>query len=109
MSCEMAQVIGPTVTAAIKVVNEVGVNNVKITPDILISAAGGDQGATSLLSTWLAQAVARGLIDGKKDAPLHHRSAQRRTRGRKGRRSDGESPNESLRDRILCVSGSSRI
>jgi len=64
-----AQVIGPTATAAIKVVNEVGVNNVKITPDILISAAGGDQGATSLLSTWLAQAVARGLLDGKKDAP----------------------------------------
>jgi hypothetical protein len=64
-----AQVIGPTATAAIKVVNEVGVNNVKITPDILISAAGGDQGAASLLSTWLAQAVARGLVDGKKEAP----------------------------------------
>jgi len=64
-----AEIIGPTATAAIKVVNEVGVNNVKITPDILISAAGGDQGATSLLSTWLAQAVARGLVEGKKDAP----------------------------------------
>jgi hypothetical protein len=45
------------------------VNGVKITPDILISAAGGDQGAIGLLSTWLAQAVARGLLEGKKDAP----------------------------------------
>ena len=65
-----AQVIGPSATAAIKIVNEVGVNGVKITPDILISAAGGDQGASSLLATWLAQAVAKGLIDGKKDAPV---------------------------------------
>ena len=64
-----AQVLGPTATAAIKLMDEVGVNGVKITPDILISAAGGDQGATSLLSTWLAQAVAKGLLDGKKDAP----------------------------------------
>ncbi len=63
-----AQVLGPTATAAIKLMDEVGVNGVKITPDILISAAGGDQGATSLLSTWLAQAVAKGLLDGKKDA-----------------------------------------
>jgi len=65
-----AQVIGPSATAAIKIVDEVGVNGVKITPDILISAAGGDQGAASLLSTWLAQAVSRGLIDGKRDAPV---------------------------------------
>jgi regulator of protease activity HflC (stomatin/prohibitin superfamily) len=64
-----AQVLGPTATAAIKLMDEVGVNGVKITPDILISAAGGDSGATSLLSTWLAQAVAKGLLDGKKDAP----------------------------------------
>ena len=64
-----AQVIGPTATAAIKMMNEVGVNGVKITPDILISAAGGDQGATALLSTWLAQAVSKGLLDGKKDVP----------------------------------------
>ena len=63
-----AVVIGPTATAAIKLISEVGVNGVKITPDILISAAGGDTGATSLLSTWLAQSVARGLIDGKKEA-----------------------------------------
>ncbi len=62
-----AQVIGPSATAAIKLVDEVGVNNVKITPDILIGAGGGDQGATALLSTWLAQAVSRGLIDGRKD------------------------------------------
>jgi hypothetical protein len=61
-------VLGPTATAAIKLMDEVGVNGVKITPDILISAAGGDQGATSLLSTWLAQAVAKGLLDGKKEA-----------------------------------------
>jgi regulator of protease activity HflC (stomatin/prohibitin superfamily) len=65
-----AQVIGPSATAAIKIVDEVGINGVKITPDILISAAGGDQGATSLLATWLAQAVAKGLLDGKKDAPV---------------------------------------
>jgi len=65
-----AQVIGPSATAAIKLIDEVGVNGVKITPDILISAAGGDQGAASLLSTWLAQAVSRGLIDGKRDAPV---------------------------------------
>jgi len=64
-----AQVIGPSATAAIKLVDEVGVNGVKITPDILISAANGDQGAASLLSTWLAQAVSRGLIDGKREAP----------------------------------------
>jgi hypothetical protein len=62
-------VLGPTATAAIKLMDEVGVNGVKITPDIMISAAGGDQGATSLLSTWLAQAVAKGLLDGKKEAP----------------------------------------
>ncbi len=61
-----AQVIGPTATAAIKLMDEVGVNKVKITPDILISAAGGDQGATSLLSTWLAQTVSKGLQEGKK-------------------------------------------
>jgi regulator of protease activity HflC (stomatin/prohibitin superfamily) len=61
-----AQVLGPTATAAIKLMGEVGTNKVKITPDILISAAGGDQGATSLLSTWLAQTVSKGLQDGKK-------------------------------------------
>ncbi len=60
-----AGVIGPSATAALKMVDEVGVNNVKITPDILIQAAGGDQGATSLLSTWLAQAVASGLLASK--------------------------------------------
>ncbi len=64
-----ASVIGPTATAALKMIDEVGVNGVKITPDILISAAGGDSGATGLLSTWLAQAVARGLLEGKKEAP----------------------------------------
>ncbi|MFA5042564.1 MAG: SPFH domain-containing protein [Kiritimatiellia bacterium] len=64
-----AQVIGPTATAAIKLMDEVGVNKVKITPDILISAAGGDQGTTALLSTWLAQAVAKGLQNGKKGEP----------------------------------------
>jgi hypothetical protein len=46
--------------------DEVGVNKVKITPDILISAAGGDQGASALLATWLAQTVAKGLQQGKK-------------------------------------------
>lgn len=56
-----ADVLGPTATAAIKLMGEVGTNHVKITPDILISAAGGDQGATSLLSTWLAQTVSKGL------------------------------------------------
>ena len=61
-----AQVIGPSATAAIKLMDEVGVNKVKITPDILISAAGGDQGAASLLATWLAQTVSKGLQDGKK-------------------------------------------
>ena len=64
-----AQVLGPTATAAIKLMDEIGVNKVKITPDILISAAGGDQGASSLLSTWLAQAVVKGLQDGKKSEP----------------------------------------
>jgi len=63
-----AEVIGASSTAAIKLMDEVGVNGVKITPDILINAAGGDQGATSLLSTWLAQAVTKGLIDNKKEA-----------------------------------------
>jgi uncharacterized membrane protein YqiK len=64
-----AEVIGPSSTAAIKLMDEVGVNGVKITPDILINAAGGDQGATSLLSTWLAQAVAKGIIDNKPKDP----------------------------------------
>ena len=64
-----AQVLGPNATAAIKLMGEVGINNVKITPDILISAAGGDQGATALLSTWLAQTVAKGLKDGKQAEP----------------------------------------
>jgi hypothetical protein len=64
------RVCGPAATAAIKLIDEVGVNGVKITPDILISTAGGDQGAASLLATWLAQAVSKGLIDGKKDAPV---------------------------------------
>jgi hypothetical protein len=73
-----AQVIGPTATAAIKMVDEVGVNGVKITPDILISGAGGDSGATGLLSTWLAQAVARGLLDGKREVsgPVPTRSKE---------------------------------
>lgn len=64
-----ASVIGPSATAALKMVDEVGVNNVKITPDIMISAAGGDSGATSLLSTWLAQAVAKGLLESKNVTP----------------------------------------
>ena len=63
-----SEVIGPSSTAAIKLMDEVGVNGVKITPDILINAGAGEQGTTSLLSTWLAQAVARGLIDSKKEA-----------------------------------------
>jgi len=61
-----AQVIGSSATAAIKLMEEVGMNKVKITPDILISAAGGDQGASSLLATWLAQTVSKGLQDSKK-------------------------------------------
>ncbi len=64
-----AQVLGPSATAAIKLMDEVGVNKVKITPDILISAAGGDQGASALLATWLAQTVSKGLQDGKKGEP----------------------------------------
>ncbi|MCX7005794.1 MAG: SPFH domain-containing protein, partial [Kiritimatiellaeota bacterium] len=64
-----AQVLGPTATAAIKLMDEVGVNKVKITPDILISAAGGDQGASALLATWLAQTVSKGLQEGKKGEP----------------------------------------
>lgn len=56
-----AAVLGSNATAAIKLMDEVGVNNVKITPDILISAAGGDQGASALLSTWLAQMVQKGM------------------------------------------------
>ena len=64
-----AQVLGPTATAAIKLMDEVGVNKVKITPDILIAAGVGDQGASALLSTWLAQTVAKGLQEGKKGAP----------------------------------------
>ncbi len=80
-----AQVLGPTATAAIKLMDEVGVNGVKITPDIMISAAGGDQGATSLLSTWLAQAVAKGLLDGKKDAP-----SPAPTRSKSESKSDGQ-------------------
>lgn len=80
-----AQVIGPSATAAIKMVNEVGVNAVKITPDILISAAGGDQGATALLSTWLAQAVSRGLLDGKREVP-----APSSARSKEDARSEGQ-------------------
>lgn len=59
-----ADVIGPEATATIKLMSEVGVNNVKITPDILIGAANGDSGATALLSTWLAQTVAKGMKQG---------------------------------------------
>jgi len=70
-----ASIIGPTATAAIKLMNEVGVNSVKITPDIVISAAGGDQGATALLATWLAQTVSKGLQDGKKEAPAPDRKS----------------------------------
>ena len=64
-----AEVIGASSTAAIKLMDEVGVNGVKITPDILINSAAGDQGTTSLLSTWLAQAVTKGLIDNKPKEP----------------------------------------
>jgi regulator of protease activity HflC (stomatin/prohibitin superfamily) len=64
-----AGVIGPSATAAIKLMNDVGVNSVKITPDILLGGTGGDGGATSLLSTWLAQAIAKGLLETKKEAP----------------------------------------
>jgi regulator of protease activity HflC (stomatin/prohibitin superfamily) len=60
-----AQVIGSKATAAIKLMDEVGVNKVKITPDILIAAAGGDQGASALLSTWLAQTVSKSLQESK--------------------------------------------
>jgi hypothetical protein len=63
-----AEVIGPSSTAAIKLMDEVGVNGVKITPDILISAASGEQAATNLLSTWLAQAVAKGLLESKSES-----------------------------------------
>ena len=49
--------------------DEVGVNKVKITPDILISAASGDQGSSALLATWLAQTVSKGLQEGKKGEP----------------------------------------
>ena len=35
----------------------------------VISAADGDQGASSLLATWLAQTVAKGLQEGKKGEP----------------------------------------
>jgi len=74
-----AQVIGPTATSAIKLMSEVGVNNVKITPDIVIGASGGDSGATALLATWLAQTVAKGLQDGKKEAPpLERRSLDKK-------------------------------
>ncbi len=62
-----AEVIGPEATAIIKLMNEVGVNSVKITPDILIGAANGDNGATALLSTWLAQAVAKGMDKGRQE------------------------------------------
>ncbi len=64
-----AEVIGASSTAAIKLMDEVGVNGVKITPDILINSAAGDQGTTSLLSTWLAQAVTKGLIENKPKDP----------------------------------------
>jgi regulator of protease activity HflC (stomatin/prohibitin superfamily) len=63
-----AEIIGPEATAVIKLMNEVGVNQVKITPDILIGASNGDHGSTALLSTWLAQTVAKGLKDGKDGA-----------------------------------------
>ena len=46
---------------------EVGVNNVKITPDILISGSNGDLGAMPLLSTFLAQTVTKTLETSKKD------------------------------------------
>jgi regulator of protease activity HflC (stomatin/prohibitin superfamily) len=73
-----ASVIGPSATAALKMVNEVGANGVKITPDIFISAAGGDQGSMSLLSTWLAQAVARGLLESKKEAPATSKTDEKK-------------------------------
>jgi uncharacterized membrane protein YqiK len=62
-----AEVIGKEATAAIKIMDEVGVNNVKITPDILISGSNGDSGAVPLLSTFLAQTVSKTLETSKKD------------------------------------------
>ncbi len=76
-----ARVIGPGATAAIKLIDEVGINGVKITPDILIGAAGGDQGATSLLSTWLAQAVSRGLVESRGEAQQTAKSSEGSKKG----------------------------
>lgn len=61
-----ADVIGPSSTAAIKLMDNVGVGKVKITPDIMITGAGGDAGVTPMLTTWLAQMVNKNL---KEDMP----------------------------------------
>ena len=62
-----AEVIDKEATAAIKIMDEVGVNNVKITPDILIAGSNGDSGTMPLLSTFLAQTVAKTLETTKKE------------------------------------------
>jgi regulator of protease activity HflC (stomatin/prohibitin superfamily) len=60
-----AEVLGREATATIKVVDEIGLNKVKITPDILISSNSGDSGATPLVSTFLAQMVAENMAKTK--------------------------------------------
>ena len=61
------EVLGPPAIAAIKLMSEVGTNKVKITPDIMITGAGGDAGVTPMLTTWLAQTVGKNL---KEAVPL---------------------------------------
>ena len=60
---------GPVAIAAIELVDEIGVNAVKISSDILISAAIDDQETAALMSTWLAHAVSKGFLDDVTDAP----------------------------------------
>lgn len=53
----------PEATAVIKLMNEVGVNGIKMTPEILIGSSNEGHGPTAPPSTWLAQTVAKGLRD----------------------------------------------
>jgi regulator of protease activity HflC (stomatin/prohibitin superfamily) len=65
-----AEVLGREATATIKVMEEIGLNKVKITPEILISSGSGDSGATPLVSTFLAQMVAENLAKTKDQKEL---------------------------------------
>ncbi len=59
-------VLGPDKVALIQVIVHIGQDNVKITPEILVTGGGSDGGATSLFSAYLATLLSQSKpLDGR--------------------------------------------